>query len=173
MFFVVGAAVPYILWAITKNGYTRSGSRKRVQSKSKWKTHPTRHHAIDWSRAYRTRLLALLWGKTTHRYTCRRLIIYFDVSWFSLDGSSLTGIRSGQDRGVKAPEEFCGGKRVFFTWSRCLPDYQQIVQESWWCCMVRTCEFVVVRPQVRMMEATTVVKNNVQLYVREMVKQKI
>ena len=121
MFFVVGAAVPYILWAITKNGYTRSGSRKRVQSKSKWKTHPTRHHAIDWSRAYRTRLLALFWGKTTHRYTCRRLIIYFDVSRFSLDGSSLTGIRSGQDRGVKAPEEFCGGKRVFFTWSRCLP----------------------------------------------------
>ena len=39
--------------------------------------------------------------------------------------------------------------------------------------MVRTYEFVVVRPQVRMMEATTVVKNNVQLYVREMVKQKI
>ena len=45
--------------------------------------------------------------------------MYFDVSRFSLDGSSPTGIRSGQDQGAKAPEEFCGGKRVFFTWSQC------------------------------------------------------
>ena len=43
--------------------------------------------------------------------------MYFDVSRFSLDGSSPTGIRSGQDQGAKAPEEFCGGKGVFFTWS--------------------------------------------------------
>ena len=47
--------------------------------------------------------------------------MYFDVSRFSLDGSSPTGIRSGQDQGAKAPEEFCGGKRVFFTWSWRVP----------------------------------------------------
>ena len=36
-----------------------------------------------------------------------------DVSGFSSDGSSPTGIRSGEDQGAKAPEAFCGGKGVF------------------------------------------------------------
>ena len=35
------------------------------------------------------------------------------MSRFSLDGSSPTGIRSGEDQGAKAPEAFCGGKGVF------------------------------------------------------------
>ena len=55
-------------------------------------------------------LLALFWGTTTHRYTCRRLIRYFDVSRFSLDGSSRLWVGSG----CQAPEEFCGGKRLCF-----------------------------------------------------------
>ena len=81
--------------AITKKRYTRCGfSQKRVHPKTKSKTHPTSHHATDLSKAYRTRLLALFWGTMTHRYTCWRLFIYFDVSRFSLDGSSPAGIRS-------------------------------------------------------------------------------
>ena len=43
----------------------------------------------------------------------------FDVARFSLDGSSPAGIRAVGDQGAKAPEEFRGGNRVFFTWSRC------------------------------------------------------
>ena len=36
-----------LFWAIAKNGYTRSGiSRKRVNSKTKSKTHPTSHLLI-------------------------------------------------------------------------------------------------------------------------------
>ena len=53
------------------------------------------HHALDWSKAYRTRLLALFWETVTHTYTCRRLIIYFDVSRFSLDGPSRLWVASG------------------------------------------------------------------------------
>ena len=36
------------------------------------------------------------------------------MSRFSLDGSSLAGIRSAQGQGAKSPEEFCGGKCVCF-----------------------------------------------------------
>ena len=33
----------------------------------------------------------------------------------------MAQVGSGQDQGAKAPEEFCGGKRVLFTWSRRVP----------------------------------------------------
>ena len=48
-----------------------------------------------------------------HMYTCRQLIMFFDVSRFSLDGSSPAEIRSAWDQGAKVPEAFCGGKSVF------------------------------------------------------------
>ena len=109
--------------AITKNGYDIPGpvflQNGCTLKPSKNAPHEPSRYWL-WSKAYRIRLLVLFWGTTTRRYTCWRLII-FDLSRFSLDSSSLTGIRSGYDQGAKAPEEFCGGKRVFCTWSRRVP----------------------------------------------------
>ena len=109
--------------AITKNGYDIPGpvflQNGCTLKPSKNAPHEPSRYWL-WSKAYRIRLLVLFWGTTTRRYTCWRLII-FDLSRFSLDSSSLTGIRSGYDQGAKAPEEFCGGNCVFFTWSQCMP----------------------------------------------------
>ena len=90
---------------LRKNRYTPKPSEKRTPR-------AITLLIVVTSMYYGTRLLALLWWTMTHRHNCRRLIIYFDVSRFSLDGSSPTGIRSGQDQVPKAP--FCSYKRVCF-----------------------------------------------------------
>ena len=85
--------------AVTKNRYyTWSGFLQNGYTKTKHKTHP--------------RAITLLIGRThtepvyqpfsegqlTHRYTCRRLMIYFDVSRFGLDGSRPAGTRPARIR---------------------------------------------------------------------------
>ena len=52
-------------------------SRRAPGVANRVKTRPRSHHDIDWSKAC-TRLIAHFRRTMTHRYTCRRLIIYFD-----------------------------------------------------------------------------------------------
>ena len=73
---------------------------KKGTGRNRVKPHPTSHHAIGWPKAHAGRI----WGITTHRYTCQRLGIYFDVSRFSLKGSGWGGMRSGWEQGV-IPEQ--------------------------------------------------------------------
>ena len=74
-------------------------------------------------------------------------------------GSGLGRIRvpKPRNKGAKAPEEFCGGKRVFLTWSRRVPVLCPILStgKEYSCsrdtCMVCTYEYVDVLTHVRIM----------------------
>ena len=103
---------------ITKNGYVHP-LLLESQTGTAWnrvKTRPTSHHAIDWPKAYRTRLVAHFRGTMTRRCKCRRLIICLDVSRFSRGGSRPGGFRVPKPRKSLVVESVC-----FYTWSQCVP----------------------------------------------------